>query len=87
MPKKISHPPIDRNAQLASHSSDITISGLSQFYRIVNWLNKNVGQGSKYWTMNGRPMRQIKRNGVVTVTIYVFDQSFDPSNFILLNLI
>ena len=37
----------------------LTIHNREQFYKIVNWCNKNIGKGSQYWTARGRVLKFI----------------------------
>ena len=37
----------------------ITVRDRDHFYAIVKWCNKNCGQGSYFWTVKGRVLRNI----------------------------
>ena len=42
------------------------------FYKIVNYLNVEVGKGEQFWTMAGRPLRRLKSFGKAETTLYIY---------------
>ena len=74
----------EKNAQ---HSFRITIRDREHFYRIVTWLNTNVGKGEDKWTMEGRVLRSLKQGKTVSPKIYIFKEGFDPSSSVYLSLL
>lgn len=52
---------------------EIKINNTEHFYKIVHWLNKNIGYGSKYWSMPGSPLRRLK-TGEIDVKIQISNQ-------------
>lgn len=65
---------------------DVKITNVQQFYNIVAWLNKNVGIGSKNWSMNGHPLKKIKQGSQPIVKIYLRDE-VDEQDILFLKLI
>jgi hypothetical protein len=37
----------------------LIIRDREHFYKVVNWCNKNIGNGGQYWTAHGRVLRSI----------------------------
>lgn len=66
---------------------NITFRDKDHFYRVVSWLNANVGHGKKYWTVLGRVLRNLHRGKMHTATVQVFDPEFDESNASFLSLL
>lgn len=79
--------PVNLKAQNATHSFRLTIRDKEHFYRIVKWLNENVGKGSDKWTMEGKVLRRLTRGATVSPLVYIFKQDFDTSSALFLNLI
>jgi hypothetical protein len=72
----------------ATYSFKLTIRDKEHFYAIVDWLNKNVGKGSEFWTMEGRPLRSLQKTRTsVKKSIYIFKDDFDPASALYLALI
>lgn len=86
MSKKI-EPPVNLKEQNALHTFSITIRNREHFYKIVNWLNSNVGKGPEYWTMGGRVLKNLKAGKTVSPKIYIFREDFDISNSLYLSLL
>jgi hypothetical protein len=73
--------------QNALHSFSVTIRDREHFYKIVNWLNENVGKGSECWTMQGRILKTLNTGKTVNPKIYIFKEEFDPTSTLYLTLI
>lgn len=74
--------------QNAAHTFRVTIRDRDHFYKIVNWLNDNVGKGTQRWTMEGRVLKLLKNTGKpVSKLVYIFRQDFDPQSALYLNLL
>ena len=73
--------------QTALHSFRVTIRDRAHFYKIVNWLNANVGKGSDKWTMEGRVLKTISQGKTVNPKIYIFQEDFDDGSALYLSLI
>ena len=57
------------------------------FYKVITWLNKNVGHGAKRWTMDGRVLKYLKDGQPKLVNLRVFDKEFEEENALFLCLI
>ena len=81
--------PINKKEQNATHIFRVTIRDTDHFYKIVSWLNTNVGKGTQYWTMEGHVLKVLRRNNGKTISpkIYIFRQDFDPESSLYLNLL
>ena len=73
--------------QNASHTFQVTIRDREHFYKIVNWLNKNVGKGEDKWTMEGRPLKTLKLGKTVSPKVYIFEEAFDKESSLYLTLL
>jgi len=71
----------------ASHTFRVTIRDQPHFYKIVNWLNTNVGKGEDKWTMEGRVLRILKQGKTVSPNIYIYRVDFEESNALYLSLL
>ena len=80
-------PPVNLKAQNAIYSFRIAIRDRDHFYKIVNWLNQNVGKGSDKWTIEGRVPRALKKGKVVSPLIYIFQEDFDTTSSLYLSLL
>lgn len=78
---------VNLKEQNAAHSFRLTIRDTVHFYKIVDWLNKNVGKGSNFWTMEGRVLRHLKRGETVSPKIYIFKPDFDANSALYLSLL
>lgn len=87
MTKQPSKAPVNLKEQNAAHTFRVTIRDREHFYKLVNWLNTNVGKGEDKWTMEGRVLKTIKAGKTVSPKIYVFKQDFDPSSSLYLSLL
>lgn len=79
--------PVNLSEKNAAHSFRVLIRDKDHFYKIVNWLNANVGKGRDKWTMEGRPLKAIKVGKTVNPKIYIFKQDFDTSSALYLSLL
>jgi len=78
--------PVNLKEQNASHTFRVSIRDKEHFYKLVKWLNENVGKGADKWTMEGRVLKRLK-NGSVSPNIYIFPKDFDPASALYLSLI
>lgn len=81
------HVPVNLKEQNAVHTFRITIRNRDHFYRLVKWLNENVGKGSNNWTMQGRVLRNLKQGNAVPSKIYIFREDFDATSAVYLSLL
>ena len=79
--------PVNLKEQNAAHTFRVTIRDRDHFYKIVNWLNTNVGKGEDKWTMEGRVLRNLKAGKTVTPKVYIFKEDFDTASSLYLNLL
>jgi hypothetical protein len=82
-PKEI----VNLKEQNASHTFRVTIRDREHFYKLVNWLNENVGKGEDKWTMQGRVLKTLKTGKSVNPVIYIFREDFDPASSLYLSLL
>lgn len=80
-------PPVNLKEQNASHTFAVTIRDRDHFYKIVNWLNTNVGKGEDKWTMEGRVLKSLKQGKSITRKVYVFRPDFDAEASLYLSLL
>jgi hypothetical protein len=71
----------------AIHTFRVTIRDLNHFYKIVKWLNDNVGKGTENWTMEGRVRKYLKEGKSVNRKVYIYKDDFDPTSALYLSLI
>lgn len=79
--------PINKKELNSRYSCRITIRDKEHFYKITNWLNKNVGKGMENWTMEGRVLRALKAGKTISPKIYIFKNDFDESSLLYLSLL
>ena len=79
--------PVNLKEANAQHTFGVMIRDREHFYRVVNWLNTNVGKGVDKWTMQGRILKTLNTGKSVNTSVYVFLQEFDPSSALYLSLI
>jgi hypothetical protein len=79
--------PVNLKEQNAAHTFKVTIRDTEHFYKIVNWLNTNVGKGEQNWTMEGRVLKSLKIGKTVSPKIYIMKAEFDPTNSLYLSLL
>lgn len=77
----------NRKEQNAAHIFRVTIRDREHFYKIVNWLNTNVGKGEDKWTMEGRVLKKLVNGVTVSPNIYIFNQDFDTESSVYLSLV
>lgn len=80
-------PPVNLKEQNASHTFRITIRDREHFYKIINWLNANVGKGEDKWTMEGRVLKTLKQGKSVSPKVYIFKEEFDTESSLYLSLL
>lgn len=78
---------VNLKEQKAAHTFRVVIRDREHFYRLVKWLNDNVGKGQDKWTMEGRVLKNIKQGKTINPKIYIFNHDFDPSSALYLSLI
>lgn len=78
--------PVNLKEQNAAHTFRLVVRDREHFYKLVNWLNENVGKGADKWTMEGRVLKRLKA-GTVSPNVYIFRQDFDPASALYLSLI
>ena len=79
--------PVNLKEQNAVHTFRVVIRDREHFYKLVKWLNENVGKGEDKWTMEGRVLKRLKQGTAVNPNIYIFRADFDPSSALYLSLI
>lgn len=79
--------PVNLKEQNAAHTFRVTVRDREHFYRIVNWLNANVGKGQDKWTMEGRILKTLKQGKTVSPKVYIFKQDFDEAASLYLSLL
>lgn len=85
--KIVKEVPANLKEKNAAHTFRVTIRDREHFYRLVNWLNVNVGKGEDKWTMEGRVLKTLKGGKTVNPKIYIFIESFDPASSLYLSLL
>jgi hypothetical protein len=79
--------PVNLKEQNAAHTFRVNIRDKDHFYKLVNWLNTNVGKGEDKWTMGGRVLKSLKQGKTVSPKVYIFRQDFDPASSLYLSLL
>lgn len=79
--------PVNLKEKNAVHDFRITIRDRDHFYKLVNWLNENVGKGEDNWTMEGRVLRTLKQGKSISPKIYIFREDFDTTSSLYLSLL
>lgn len=79
--------PVNLKEQNAAHTFRVNIRDIPHFYKLVNWLNTNVGKGEDKWTMEGRVLKSLKQGKTVSPKVYIFRQDFDPASSLYLSLL
>jgi len=80
-------PPLNLKEKNAIHTFRVNIRDREHFYKITDWLNKNVGRGNENWTMEGRVLKALKDGRSPNPKIYIFRQDFDPTSSLYLTLL
>lgn len=65
----------------------VHVRDLDHFYRIVRWLNSNIGRGQSNWTMRGRARRSILRGDRNLTILINSDINIEESCGLYLSLI
>ena len=78
---------VNLKEQNAQHIFRLIIRDEPHFYRVVKWLNENVGKGSDKWTMEGRVLKTLKQGKSVDRKVYIYLAEFDISSSLYLSLI
>lgn len=78
---------VNLKEQNAAHTFRVTIRDRDHFYKLIKWLNENVGKGQENWTMEGRVLKTLKTGKSVTPKIYIFREDFDASASLYLSLL
>lgn len=79
--------PVNLKEQNAAHTFRVTIRDRDHFYKLVKWLNDNVGKGADNWTMEGRVLKTLKQGKTVSPKVYIFKEEFDPASSLYLSLL
>jgi hypothetical protein len=79
--------PMNLKEQNATHTFRVIIRDRDHFYKLVHWLNANVGRGEENWTMEGRPLKSLKGGKTVNPKIYIFKEDFDEASSLYLSLL
>ena len=83
----VTNQPVNLKEKNAAHNFRVTIRDREHFYKLVNWLNTNVGKGKDKWTMEGRVLKTLKGGKAVSPKIYIFREDFDPASSLYLSLL
>ena len=78
---------VNLKEQNAVHTFRVIIRDKEHFYKLVKWLNENVGKGEDKWTMEGRVLKRLKQGATVNPNVYIFKQDFNPASALFLSLI
>jgi len=79
--------PVNLKEKNATHTFRVTIRDRDHFYKLVKWLNDNVGKGEDKWTMEGRVLKSLKAGKVVNPKVYIYTDTFDPASSLYLSLL
>jgi hypothetical protein len=85
--KSLGQPNPNLKEQNAKYSFSVVLRDPTHFYKVVNWLNKNVGKGNSSWTMEGRPLYRMKNGETPNIRVYIFKDNFDESSALFLSLL
>lgn len=66
---------------------NIAFRDRDHFYKVVKWLNTNVGHGKDNWTIDGRILRLLKRSQVVNRAVIIRSPSFQKDDALYLSLL
>jgi hypothetical protein len=66
---------------------NISFRDTAHFYKVVKWLNTNVGHGKEHWTIDGRVLRLLKRSGNVNRAVIIRSTAFNPDDALYLSLL
>lgn len=79
--------PVNLKEKNAAHTFKVIIRDREHFYKLVNWLNANVGKGTENWTMEGRVLKTLKSGKSVNPKVYIMKPGFDPASSLYLSLL
>lgn len=79
--------PVNLKEKNAAHTFKLTIRDKEHFYKVVNWLNANVGKGTESWTFEGRVLKILKAGKTVSPVVYIMKADFDPASSLYLTLL
>jgi len=79
--------PVNLKAKNALHTFRVTIRDEVHFYKLVAWLNTNVGKGEDKWTFEGKVLKFLKQGKTVSPLVYIFKEGFDESSSMYLTLL
>lgn len=79
--------PVNLKEANALHQFRLTIRDEAHFYKVVNWLNSNVGKGRDHWTFEGRQLKILRQGKSVSPMVYIFKPGFDPASALFLSLV
>lgn len=79
--------PVNLKEQNSAYTFRLTIRDTEHFYKLVNWLNENVGKGEDKWTMEGRVLRTLKLGKTVSPNIYIYKEDFDSGTTLFLSFL
>lgn len=85
--QKESAPLVNLKEQNACHTFTVKVRDTAHFYRIVQWMNTNVGKGKEFWTTRGKVRRFLSEGKPHDTTIYVFVPTFETESALFLNLV
>ena len=85
--KTTSQAPVNLKAKNALHTFRVTIRDEVHFYKLVNWLNTNVGKGEDKWTFEGKVLKFLRQGKTVSPLVYIFKEGFDESASMYLTLL
>jgi hypothetical protein len=66
---------------------NISFRDRDHFYKVVKWLNTNVGHGKDNWTIDGRVLRLLKRHTIVNRAVIIRNMSFQKDDALYLSLL
>jgi hypothetical protein len=79
--------PLNLKEKNAVHTFRINVRDRDHFYRLVKWLNDNVGKGEDKWTMERRVLKSLNVGKTVNTKVYIFVENFDLASSLYLNLL
>jgi len=68
---------------IARNTVSVTFRDRSQFYRIIKWLNSNIGHGKDNWSMTSGILKKITRGTTVNATISIYNERYDSEAFLI----
>lgn len=80
-------PMVNLKEKNAVHTFKLTVRDTEHFYKLVNWLNTNVGKGKENWTFGGKVLKNLKQGKNANVVAYIMKEGFDPDSSVYLSLL